>query len=130
MYICICGIYRRKRFLDRDLPDKLDLYLPESRIYSQLVSFEHRLDSAIAKCLVEIQESSMHAHTNAQLIRIFLSHSHNNQAATTFTLSKSGGTASALSASTDPPNIIFKLQAALIDQNTGKLSITKLMELC
>ena len=48
---------RRKRHADRVLPERLEVDVPESQLFRSLLALERRLDAAIARRYVDLQEA-------------------------------------------------------------------------
>ena len=48
---------RRKRHADRVLPERVEIDVPESALFRSLLALERRLDAAIARRYVELQEA-------------------------------------------------------------------------
>ncbi|KAG1591647.1 hypothetical protein G6F48_003162 [Rhizopus delemar] len=48
---------KKKRPVDRNIPPKIEAYVPESKLYEELCQFERNMDSAIMKKRLEIQEA-------------------------------------------------------------------------
>lgn len=60
----------------REMPDRLDIDLPESGLVNQLLGLEKRLDATIARKHVELQHALHPTRQMPQVIRLFLWHEH------------------------------------------------------
>ncbi|KAL9656714.1 hypothetical protein ABK040_002981 [Willaertia magna] len=56
------------------LPEKLKDTIPESEIYSQLLDFEHRLDTLLSEKKQRIRQLLIKTETSEETLRIFISH--------------------------------------------------------
>ncbi|KAJ0106429.1 hypothetical protein Patl1_18284 [Pistacia atlantica] len=74
---------RKKRKLpERQIPDKVAAILPECALYTQLLEFEARVDSALARKKIDIQESLKNPHHVQKTLRIYVFNTFANQAQT------------------------------------------------
>ncbi|KAH7528232.1 SWI/SNF complex component SNF12 homolog [Ziziphus jujuba] len=74
---------RKKRKLpDKQIPDKVAALLPESALYTQLLEFEARVDSALARKKIDIQESLKHPAHVQKTLRIYVFNTFANQTQT------------------------------------------------
>ena len=48
---------KRKRPTDKILAKKLEDYVPEAKLYNQMVEFEKKLDSTITRKILDLQDS-------------------------------------------------------------------------
>lgn len=48
---------KRKRPTDKILAKKLEDYIPEAKLYNQMVEFEKKLDSTITRKILDLQDS-------------------------------------------------------------------------
>jgi SWI/SNF-related matrix-associated actin-dependent regulator of chromatin subfamily D len=71
---------RKKRKLsDKQIPDKVAALLPESALYTQLLEFECRVDSALARKKIDIQESLKNPPRVQKTLRIYVFNTFSNQ---------------------------------------------------
>ncbi|KAL5973047.1 hypothetical protein ACLOJK_039854 [Asimina triloba] len=74
---------RKKRKLpERQLPDKVANLLPESAIYTQLLEFEARIDAALMRKKVDIQESLKNPPCMQRILRLYVFNTFSNQSQT------------------------------------------------
>lgn len=72
---------RKKRKLpEKQIPEKVAAILPESALYTQLLEFEARVDSALARKKIDIQESLKNPPRVQKTLRIYVFNSFVNQA--------------------------------------------------
>lgn len=75
---------RKKRKLpDKQIPDKVAALLPESGLYTQLLEFEARVDAALARKKIDIQESLKCPPHVQKTVRIYVFNTFANQTQTT-----------------------------------------------
>ncbi|XP_039120892.1 SWI/SNF complex component SNF12 homolog [Dioscorea cayenensis subsp. rotundata] len=71
---------RKKRKLpEKQLPDRVAALLPESALYTQLLEFEARVDAALTRKKVDIQESLKSPPTLQRTLRIYVFNTFANQ---------------------------------------------------
>ena len=71
---------RKKRHKpDRELPSKLDTYVPESRIHSQLLNFQRRLDSDTKRYSRTINDLKNSNQDLNKIFRVLIYNSYENQ---------------------------------------------------
>ncbi|CAG8516225.1 20078_t:CDS:2, partial [Racocetra persica] len=70
---------KKKRAIDRNIPEKLDTLVPESRLYTELQEFERKLDSTIVRKKLEITESLSKPMKVKRTLRVFISNTSCNQ---------------------------------------------------
>ncbi|KAK9109507.1 hypothetical protein Sjap_017567 [Stephania japonica] len=71
---------RKKRKLpEKQLPDRVAALLPESALYTQLLEFEARVDAALARKKMDIQESLKNPPCIQKTLRIYLFNTYANQ---------------------------------------------------
>ncbi|RCH81718.1 SWI/SNF complex component snf12, partial [Rhizopus stolonifer] len=63
----------KKRPVDRNIPPKIEVYVPESKLYEELCHFERNMDSAIMKKRLEVQEALGKPNKTKRTMRIFIS---------------------------------------------------------
>ncbi|KAL4215220.1 Yip1-domain-containing protein [Rhizopus microsporus] len=64
---------KKKRPVDRNIPPKIEAYVPESRLYEELCQFERNMDTAIMRKRLEIQEALGKPNKVKRTMRIFIS---------------------------------------------------------
>lgn len=71
---------RKKRKLpDKQIPDKVAAHLPESALYTQLLEFESRVDAALARKKIDIQEALKCPPRVQKTLRIYVFNTFANQ---------------------------------------------------
>ncbi|CAB4412110.1 unnamed protein product [Rhizophagus irregularis] len=70
---------KKKRALDRNIPEKLDTLVPESLLYTELQNFEKRLDATIMRKRLEVQETINKPMKIKRTLRVFISNTAVNQ---------------------------------------------------
>lgn len=70
---------KKNRRLKDDLPAKADLFLPESRMYTQLLALEQRLDASILRKHIEVQDFMVHPPRATNVLRIQIFNEYHNQ---------------------------------------------------
>ncbi|KAF5817213.1 putative transcription regulator SWI/SNF-BAF60b family [Helianthus annuus] len=74
---------RRKRAPpEKQIPEKVAAFLPESALYTQLLDFEGRIDAALARKKVDIQESVKNPTRVQRTLRIYVYNTFANQTQT------------------------------------------------
>ncbi|XP_010244613.1 PREDICTED: SWI/SNF complex component SNF12 homolog [Nelumbo nucifera] len=74
---------RKKRKLpDKQLPDRVAALLPESALYTQLLEFEARVDAALARKKIDIQESLKNPPCIQKTLRVYIFNTFSNQTRT------------------------------------------------
>ncbi|PON77324.1 p53 negative regulator [Parasponia andersonii] len=75
---------RKKRKLpDKHIPDRVAALLPESALYTQLLEFEARVDAALARKKMDIQESFKISPRFQKTLRVYVFNTFTNQTQTT-----------------------------------------------
>ncbi|KAI8095129.1 uncharacterized protein B0P05DRAFT_524830, partial [Gilbertella persicaria] len=64
---------KKKRPFDRNMPPKIEAYIPESKLYTELCEFEKNLDVAIMRKRLDIQEAFGKPPHVRRTLRIFVS---------------------------------------------------------
>ena len=74
---------RKKRKLpEKQLPDRVAALLPESALYTQLLEFEARVDAALSRKKIDIQESMKNPPCVQKTLRIYVFNTFANQTRT------------------------------------------------
>ncbi|KAJ6294250.1 hypothetical protein OIU76_022352 [Salix suchowensis] len=74
------AVRRKKRKLhEKEIPDKVLPVLPESAIYTQLLEFEARMDAAMARKKMDIQESLKNPPRVRKTLRVYVFNTFENQ---------------------------------------------------
>ncbi|KAA8542130.1 hypothetical protein F0562_023282 [Nyssa sinensis] len=74
---------RKKRKLpEKQIPDKVAALLPESALYTQMLEFEARVDAALARKKIDIQESLKNPPRIQKTLRIYVFNTFANQTQT------------------------------------------------
>lgn len=96
---------RKKRKLpDKQIPDKIASLLPESALYTQLLEYETRLDAALAKKKIDIQECFKISPRIQKTLRIYVFNTFANQTQNT-----------PESENADPPTWSLKIVGRLLE---------------
>ncbi|KAI8879823.1 SWI/SNF and RSC complex subunit Ssr3 [Backusella circina FSU 941] len=107
--VSIAKHLKKKRPIDRNMPPKVEAYIPESKLYTELCEFEKNLDSAIMRKRLDIQEALGKPTKIRRTLRIFLSNTaadqtHGMDEDNNFELNTE-----------NPPSWTFKVQGRLLD---------------
>ncbi|PHT89730.1 SWI/SNF complex component SNF12 -like protein [Capsicum annuum] len=73
---------KKQKLPEKHLHEKVAAILPESALYTQLLEFESRVDSALARKKVDIQESLKNPPTTQKTLRIYVFNTFANQVMT------------------------------------------------
>ncbi|KAK7336066.1 hypothetical protein VNO77_16595 [Canavalia gladiata] len=73
------AVRRKKQKLEKQLPEKVAAILPESALYTQLLEFETRVDAALARKKVDIQEALKNPPCIQKKLRIYVFNTFANQ---------------------------------------------------
>ncbi|KAJ6875783.1 hypothetical protein NC652_035224 [Populus alba x Populus x berolinensis] len=74
------AVRRKKRKLhEKEIPDKVVPVLPESALYTQLLEFEARVDTAMARKKMDIQESLKNPSRVRKTLRVYVFNTFENQ---------------------------------------------------
>jgi len=64
---------KKKRPTERNMPAKIDTFVPESKVYTELCEFEKKIDSIIMRKRLDIQEAVGKPAKTMRTLRIFVS---------------------------------------------------------
>ncbi|KAG2173269.1 hypothetical protein INT43_004643 [Umbelopsis isabellina] len=64
---------KKKRPTERNMPAKIDTFVPESKLYTELCEFEKKIDSTIMRKRLDIQEAVGKPTKTMRTLRIFVS---------------------------------------------------------
>lgn len=70
---------KKQKLPEKQIPDKVAAVLPESALYTQLLEFESRVDSALARKKIDIQESIKNPPRVQKTLRIYVFNTSANQ---------------------------------------------------
>ncbi|KAB5525127.1 hypothetical protein DKX38_022876 [Salix brachista] len=70
---------KKRKLLEKEIPDKVVPVLPESAIYTQLLEFEARVDAAMARKKMDIQESLKNPPRVRKTLRVYVFNTFENQ---------------------------------------------------
>ncbi|KAJ6760907.1 SWI/SNF COMPLEX COMPONENT SNF12-like protein ISOFORM X1 [Salix purpurea] len=70
---------KKRKLLEKEIPDKVVPVLPESVIYTQLLEFEARMDAAMARKKMDIQESLKNPPRVRKTLRVYVFNTFENQ---------------------------------------------------
>jgi SWI/SNF-related matrix-associated actin-dependent regulator of chromatin subfamily D len=70
---------KKRKLPEKQLPDRVDALLPESALYTQLLEFEARVDTALARKKVDIQEALKTPPSLQRTLRIYVFNTFANQ---------------------------------------------------
>ncbi|XP_002511197.2 SWI/SNF complex component SNF12 homolog [Ricinus communis] len=71
---------KKQKIPEKQIPDKIAAILPESALYTQMLDFEARIDSAMARKKIDIQESLKNPSRIQKTLRVYIFNTHENQA--------------------------------------------------
>ncbi|KAI8346185.1 hypothetical protein BD560DRAFT_338673, partial [Blakeslea trispora] len=69
---------RKKRPTDKNIPASIDSFVPESKLYAELVDFETKLDATIMRKRLDIQEALGKPTKIRRTLRLFISNTASN----------------------------------------------------
>ncbi|ORZ02526.1 SWI/SNF and RSC complex subunit Ssr3 [Syncephalastrum racemosum] len=72
---------KKKRPTDRNMPPKIEAFVPESKLYTELTEFEKKLDATIMRKRLDIQEALGKPTKTRRTLRIFVSNTAADQTA-------------------------------------------------
>ncbi|KAL5543928.1 hypothetical protein UlMin_007712 [Ulmus minor] len=96
---------KKPKLPDNQIPDKVAALLPESALYTQLLEFEARVDAALARKKMEIQESFKVSPRFQKTLRIYVFNTFTNQTQATAPENKSG----------EPPSWSLRIVGRLLE---------------
>ncbi|KAI8582513.1 hypothetical protein K450DRAFT_227510 [Umbelopsis ramanniana AG] len=70
---------KKKRPTERNMPAKIDTFVPESKVYTELCEFEKKIDSIIMRKRLDIQEAVGKPAKTMRTLRIFVSNTASDQ---------------------------------------------------
>lgn len=70
---------KKQKVVEKQIPDKVAALLPESAIYTQLVEFEARVDAALARKKLDIQEVVRSPPPVERILRMYVFNTYANQ---------------------------------------------------
>ncbi|CAL9085112.1 unnamed protein product [Musa hybrid cultivar] len=70
---------KKRRLPEKQLPDRVAALLPESALYTQLLEFEARVDAALARKKIDIQEALRSPPSMQRTLRIYVFNTFANQ---------------------------------------------------
>ncbi|PSR95936.1 SWI/SNF complex component like [Actinidia chinensis var. chinensis] len=70
---------KKQKLPEKQIPDKVAAILPESALYTQLLEFESRVDAALARKKIDIQESIKNPARVQKTLRIYVFNTFSNQ---------------------------------------------------
>lgn len=70
---------KKRKLPDKQLPDRVAALLPESELYTQLLELESRVDAALARKKIDIQESMKNPPFMQRNLRIYVFNTYSNQ---------------------------------------------------
>ncbi|URE36269.1 Glycosyltransferase family 29 (sialyltransferase) [Musa troglodytarum] len=70
---------KKRRLPEKQLPDRVGALLPESALYTQLLEFEARVDAALARKKIDIQEALRSPPSMQRTLRIYVFNTFANQ---------------------------------------------------
>lgn len=70
---------KKQKLPEKQIPDKVAALLPESALYTQLLEFESRVDAALARKKIDIQESLKSTPCVQRILRIYVFNTYANQ---------------------------------------------------
>ncbi|ORX48588.1 hypothetical protein DM01DRAFT_1338648 [Hesseltinella vesiculosa] len=94
---------KRKRPTDRNMPPKIESFIPESTLYTELSEFEKKLDATIMRKRLDVQEAIGKPFKVDRTLRIFISNTSDEQSH-----NRTEG-------SSNPPSWTLKIDGRLLD---------------
>ncbi|KAL0143418.1 hypothetical protein V8B55DRAFT_1477373 [Mucor lusitanicus] len=73
---------KKKRPTDKNMPPKIESFVPESKLYTDLVEFEKKLDATIMRKRLDIQEALGKPTKVHRTLRLFISNTASDQSST------------------------------------------------
>ncbi|KAG2213649.1 hypothetical protein INT46_000824 [Mucor plumbeus] len=73
---------KKKRPTDKNMPPKIESFVPESKLYTDLVEFEKKLDATIMRKRLDIQEALGKPTKVHRTLRLFISNTTSDQSST------------------------------------------------
>ncbi|XP_058194295.1 SWI/SNF complex component SNF12 homolog [Rhododendron vialii] len=70
---------KKQKLPEKQIPDKVAAILPESALYTQLLEFETRVDAALARKKIDIQESLKNPPRVQKTLRLYVFNTYANQ---------------------------------------------------
>ncbi|KAK2978197.1 hypothetical protein RJ640_030370 [Escallonia rubra] len=98
---------KKPKLPEKQIPDKVAALLPESALYTQLVEFEGRVDAALARKKLDIQESLKNPPRVQRTLRIYVFNTFANQTETDLEKRK-----------TEPPSWSLKIIGRILEGGT------------
>ncbi|KAI9355752.1 SWI/SNF related, matrix associated, actin-like protein dependent regulator of chromatin, subfamily d, member 1 [Pilaira anomala] len=74
---------KKKRPTDKNMPPKIESFVPESKLYTDLVEFEKKLDATIMRKRLDIQEALGKPNKIRRTLRLFISNTVVDQSSST-----------------------------------------------
>uniref|UniRef100_A0ACD5UYM2 Uncharacterized protein n=1 Tax=Avena sativa TaxID=4498 RepID=A0ACD5UYM2_AVESA len=99
---------KKRKLPEKQLPDRVAALLPESALYTQLLEFEARVDAALARKKVDIQEALKTPPSLQRTLRIYLFNTFANQAPRTIPPPKTA----------EPPTWSLKIIGRVLEDGT------------
>lgn len=63
---------KKKKVLEKQIPERVAAFVPESRLYSQLLELEKRVDATIGRKKLDIQEALKIPQRTARTLRVYV----------------------------------------------------------
>lgn len=79
MELTPAAIRKKRKLPEKQIPDKVAALLPESALYTQLLEFESRVDAALSRKKLDIQESLKNRPLVQKTLRIYVFNTFANQ---------------------------------------------------
>ncbi|KAI8365192.1 uncharacterized protein BYT42DRAFT_505765, partial [Radiomyces spectabilis] len=103
--------FRKKRPTDRNMPPKIEAFVPESKLYMELTEFEKSLDATILRKRLDIQEALGKPTKLRRTLRVFVSNTSSDQSG----LSNENGGESFDLTNGQAPSWTLKIEGTLLD---------------
>jgi SWI/SNF-related matrix-associated actin-dependent regulator of chromatin subfamily D len=72
---------KKKKVLEKQIPERVAAFVPESRLYSQLLELEKRVDATIGRKKLDIQEALKIPQRTARTLRVYVFNTFSDQPA-------------------------------------------------
>ena len=92
---------KKQKLPEKNLPDRVAALLPESALYTQLLEFEARVDAALARKKIDIQEAMKNPPCVQKTLRVYIFNTFANQTGTS---------------NSDPPSWSLKIVGRIVEE--------------
>ncbi|KAI4336310.1 hypothetical protein L6164_014849 [Bauhinia variegata] len=82
MELTLAARRKKRKLLEKQIPEKMAALLPESVLYTQLLEFEGQIDAALSRKKIDIQESVKNPPSAQKTLRVYVYNTFSNQTQT------------------------------------------------